>query len=143
MFGWCFSSRHRDEHWWDADELVRARNVEFEDRLDELVEDYGVEHPRRRKSDDDMNQWLKLALYAGVPAAIAVYMVIQQSTRFDAKLDHNTRMLEQHAQVTATISDRLAASDRAQYTIVNLLRAQCVNAAKNQQERTDCLRAGQ
>ena len=56
--------------------------------------------------------------------------------------DIRTHMLENRT-ATAAIIERQDRADRISDRIVNLLRQQCVNAAKNNQERNDCLRAGQ
>jgi hypothetical protein len=143
MFGLLFAKRADAEHWWDADELVRARNEDFERELEALVDSYGVPHPRRQRDEDEsVNQWIKLAIYAGVPAVIAMYLVFQLSARHDQKLDVTMQMMERHMHTTQAISERVERADRTQWLIVNLLRAQCVNTAKNQSERGECLRAG-
>lgn len=151
MLGLVFAKRPRDEHWWDADELVRARNVEFEAKLDELIEDYGVpdprETPKRRKGDHDMlpsnGGWQKFIVQIGVPAAICLFLVYMVAVKFDAKQDATLDLMRSHTAATGSLAVMVERSDRQQDVIIALLRAQCVNSAKNPGERLECLRAGQ
>jgi hypothetical protein len=92
------------------------------------------------------NPWIKLVLQVGVPAAVALFLVFQLSTKVDHNLDVITATLHEHTQETrtnaallTTLADRSA---QTQYIIVDLLRAQCVNAATTYEARQACLVAG-
>lgn len=133
--------RDEDQHWWDPDPVQRRRNKELDDQIDRIVNGYPMDAPRRRKSDDDMNPWVKLALQVGVPAVIALFLVQQLAAKFDTKLDINTEMLRQHTSVTATVIERVSRQELYLDRLVALNYASCYNSAKSQGERATCQQA--
>jgi hypothetical protein len=143
-----FMSAPSDEDWWHS-RPDEARYAQLRDELAERQLTGGPVNdptPRRRKSDDDMNPWVKLALQVGVPAVIALFLVQQLATTFHTKLDASVDLIRGHSQMAAasyaSIGERLERNDRTQSVMIDLLRAQCVNQAKSFEERNRCLVAG-
>ena len=137
-----------DEDWWhsrpDAERYAQLRDELAERQLTGgPVNDPA---PRRRKSDDDMNPWIKLTLQVGVPAVIALFLVQQLATTFNTKLDASVELARLNATNSAashaSMLERLDRTDRTQGVMIDLLRAQCVNQAKSFEERNRCLVAG-
>lgn len=133
--------RDEDQHWWDPDPRQRQRNKELDDQIDRIVNGYPMETPRRRKADDDMNPWIKLALQVGVPAVIALFLVQQLAAKFDAKLDVNMDMLREHTKVTEAVVQRVTRQELYLDRLVSLTYAQCYNSAKSTAERSMCQQA--
>lgn len=144
MFGLLFAKRSDEEHWWDRDPEVRARNLRLERSLADLM--HGGDEPPESRGKVEMLPLLAAALKYGLTPVLLAWLLILGVTEFRSDLkasrdDARTALatVERHAHETIQRMDRY---DRTQERIVNLLRAQCINTAKNTQERNDCLRAG-
>ena len=144
MFGLVFSKRVEDEHWWDADPQVRKRNREWEDRLESVVP--ARHHAPRQDSDDEMSHVWPAVLKFGIIPGAFLYMLYLTTgeMRKDIQEIKITQQAAVHEQRQVAIELRAATTrgENSQGIVIDLLRAQCVNSAKTQQERGDCLRAG-
>lgn len=59
----------------------------------------------------------------------------------EIKITQHTAVTEQR-QVSVDLRVATLRQEQMQSIVIDLLRAQCVNSAKDQRERADCLRAG-
>ena len=143
--GWWFTTRRRDEdeHWWDRDPAVRQRNRDWEDRLESVVPKY---HAPRQDSDDEMSHVWPTVLKFGIIPGAFLYMLYLTTGEMrkdiqEIKITQQASVHEQR-QVASELRSSTIRGEQSQSVIIDLLRAQCVNAAKDQQERGECLRAG-
>lgn len=144
MFGLILQQSRRrseDEHWWDRDPALRARNLRFEARLNSLI-DPDDEPPR---GGGDMPELIKAVLKFGVLPGMTVWLVFMGATEFRKDLSEHTK--DNRRDMTIVL-ERMERSDRQQEQmvrqqeqIVRLLYAGCINAARNGSERGECNRA--
>lgn len=129
-----FQSRRRDEdeHWYDPDPIVRARNKRFEADLDRVLDDYSP--PQRRKDDSDVHPLIRYGVRVGIPSVMASCLVYWLVMKLDTKLDTHTDLMRDHmiaSSRTEQLMEKVAA----------LMLVQCVNTATDSDERADCARA--
>ena len=142
--GWCFTVRRdEDEHWYDPDPVVRQRNRDWEDRLESIVPRY---HAPRQEPENDMSTiWPAVVKFGIVPGAF-IYMLYLTTgdMRRDVQDIKDTQqvLVQEQRQVSIELRSSTQRQEHIQGVIIDLLRAQCVNSAKDQQERGECLRAG-
>ena len=145
MFGLVFSKwRDEEQPWWDDDPETRARNLSTELALSRHMTSVLNLNGSSDGPDDGrgphMHPLLALLKYGGLSglSAMGVWLIYMGVTDWAPVTRKSLQVIEQHAQETSQRMDRM---DKTQDRIVNLLLAQCVNGAKNRQERDDCLRA--
>lgn len=85
--------------------------------------------------DDVKIDWNAVAK-VGIPGVIAMFLVYRLSVGFDVFAKDHERLLESMAQVV-TITRQ---SDIAQRQILYVLQTMCVNQARTDSQRADCLR---
>ena len=143
--------RDEDQPWWDDDPETRARNLSTElalkRHMTSVLNLTGGDGPESPQDGGSMPPIVAAALKYGLTPVLLAWLLFLGVTEFRADLkasrveaESARRALESHVNDNDRRMDRM---DRAQDRIVNLLMAQCVNSAKNRQERDDCLRAGQ
>lgn len=133
-----------DEDWTrqrpDLDRYAQLRE-EMGERLP------GYEPPQ--KDEPDGHPWFRYVLKVGWPAALATAIIgwwlfdgsklIKEGVEFQRQQLESSRMMQQEHTV---IRERLDRAERMQGVVIDLLRAQCVNAARTFGERNACLTAG-
>ena len=143
--------RDEDQPWWDDDAETRARNLSTELALNRHMHSVlnltGGDGPEPPQDGGSMPPIVAAALKYGLTPVLLAWLVWIGASKVVSNQertneDIRTHMLENRT-ATAAIIERQDRADRISDRIVNLLRQQCVNAAKNNQERNDCLRAGQ
>lgn len=146
MFGLTFARRVEDEHWWDADPTIRARNLRFEEQLEQTL---FAKEPPQRKDDRDVAPWLKYAVQFGLPAMLGtavVAWVLHDATgslKVMIELQRQTLESGRTMQMEHTIiRERLDRAERSQGVMIDILRAACWNDAKTQADRDRCRDAG-
>jgi len=129
--------RWQDEyHAWDADEAVYARNLDFERRLEIALAPYAPQ----QNEDDSVPPVVTAILKFGVLPGLAVWLIFVGVTEVRSNQTESLQIMRAHDVESRQRLDRL---DRLQERMLSVLLAQCVNAAKDTQERNACLRAGQ
>ncbi len=105
--------------------------------------------PRRRQTDvmtpsflPDVPEWVNAILKLGIPGAIAIFLVYRMAQGFDVVA---VRLGNLEGQQTQVLSEHLRLADLSgraamlQEKILNVLRVQCVNAARTDDARRNCL----
>ena len=129
-------------HAWDADPVLHAKNLAFESRLESVLESYAP----RQNSDDEMSHiWPNVLKFGIIPGAF-LYMLYLTTGEMrkdiqEIKVTQQSSAQEQR-QVATELRSATLRSEQSQTVTNDLLRALCANAAKTQQERGDCFRAG-
>jgi len=127
------AKRVEDEHYWDPDPVVRNRNRDFEERLESVLPPYAPQQ------NMDITTVFSTLMKFGLLPGLAVWLIFLGVTEYRVVGNRSLAIIEAHTMESRQRMDEL---DRNLDRMVNLLRAQCVNAAKNGQERMDCLSAG-
>lgn len=81
----------------------------------------------------------------GVPAVIALYLVYRLSNGLDSVADELRLRAQEHISQNAnidSIKQITGQSDMAQQQILYVLQTLCVNGARTDSQRADCLRTG-
>lgn len=139
MFGGLvWAKRVDDEHWWDADPVVRKRNRDFEDRLEAVLSDDFTEPPQRRKDDSDVHPLIRYGVRVGIPSVMAACLVYWLVMKIDAKLDASLEMARTHSIMTASIAEQGNRTERLLERAVALMFAECFNGASTDAERREC-----
>jgi hypothetical protein len=90
-----------------------------------------------------MNWWTLLERY-GVPSAIALFLVWFMTTRIQNDMKDMSLELRGHATISASTASRLESftqDSRAESrSMISLLRQVCVNTAKTDEQRRECVR---
>lgn len=79
--------------------------------------------------------WVKAAATLGGATLLSVYFSWWITARVSASVDDTSALMRTHVIQSQTMQESLD-------HLIELVRIQCVNAAKNPSERGDCLRAG-
>lgn len=89
---------------------------------------------------DGMPWQMKAVALIGVPSAIAVYLVWAMVSTVVSSVDITQRMMSEHVASTSILSSDQTALRRQNEEIIRVLRTSCVNAAKDNTGREQCLR---
>ena len=123
-------------HAWDADASIHARNLDFERRLESVLAPYAPQ----QNEDESVPPVVTAILKFGVLPGLAIWLIFVGVTEVRSNQTESLQIMRAHDVESRQRLDRL---DRLQERMLSVLLAQCVNAAKDMQERNDCLRAGQ
>lgn len=86
-----------------------------------------------------MSPWMRFIAFIGVPAAIALYLVYRLDGRSAQELAGISAELRAHQAVSSVMATEIADHKSETKTLIALMRAICVNTARSDQQRRECV----
>ncbi len=120
-----------DEHWWDPDPSVRARNVRFEDELDRALT---MTPMNGNGSHATLKAWAQVIGMIGIPGVMAMWLVYVGSTEIpQIRRQQETIATEQRA-----LRERQERVIELMNTLINVTQQACYNAGRDDNARQRC-----
>lgn len=125
--------REEDEHWWDPDPSVRARNRRFEVALDRVVA--GESRPPIFNGHTaTVKAWAQAIGIIGIPGAIAGYLVYMGSTELPRISRQNDTIIAEVRQSRERTEQLIDLTN----TLIRVAQRSCSNAARDDNARQRC-----